>query len=179
MSHRQEVEQVPGEQIWVETRSWSDIKSPVVPLLYTSLGGEVNVWKKKPPQRRLMPVWLKALFSFPGFYLFYLGADAINKILNEKRRYEGKVVIRLRNIFYDKSGREVMSRINIWTNDNPHRQEEWASGLFYPRYPRLGDSRIPVVKVETEAEVFIGQHSFHHITWEGQVDKNAQTQEVS
>lgn len=167
MSHYQVVEQVPGQQIWVETWSWCDSRSPCIPFIYTSLGGEVNVWTVKPKKRNIMPMKLKILCAIPGAYLFWWAAAEINKILMEKHRYKGEIVVRIRNSYCNSAGQEVVPRTNVRSSANPYNQEEWAISLFYPRYPHLGDDSTPVVSIQTEAEVYIGPHSFQHTTWQG------------
>lgn len=167
MSHYQKIEQVPGQQIWVETWSWCDSRSPCAPLIYTSLGGEVNVWTVRPKERKPMPIGVKVLCAVPGVYFFWLVANWINKTIMEKNRYKAEIVIRVRNSYCDDAGKEIVPRTNIRSSANPYTQEEWAVSLFYPRKPRLGEQATPVVSIQTEAEVFIGPHTFHHITWQG------------
>lgn len=175
MSIHQVVEQVPGQQLWVETWSWCDSMSPIAPLIYTSLGGEVNVWTVSPKKRREMPTGLKVLCSIPGIYFFWWAAVEINKIFREKNRYKGEIVIRVRNSYCNSAGQEVAPRTNLRASTNPYTQEEWAISLFYPRYPRLGDHAVPAVSIQTEAEVYIGPHSFHHTTCAGSSNRHDET----
>lgn len=179
MSHYQVVEQVPGQQLWVETWSWCDSRSPCAPFIYTSLGGEVNVWTMEPKKRKLMPIGLKVLCSIPGVYFFWWIAVEINKILMNRYRYKGEIVVRVRNSYCDSAGQEVVPRTNVRSSANPYNQEEWAISLFYPRYPHLGDNSIPVVSIQTEAEVYIGPHSFHHATWQGSSHRSQESCEGS
>ena len=175
MSHHQRVEQVPGQSLWVETWSWCDSRSPCAPFIYTSLGGQVNVWTVEPKERKTMPFGLKVVCAIPGIYVFWWAASLIKKLLMEKNRYRGEIVVRVRNSYRDNSGQEIAPRANIRSSANPYTQEEWAFSLFFPRYPRVGNQPTPVGSIQTEAEVFIGPHSFHHMTWQGSADGSPET----
>lgn len=170
MSEHQRVDQVPGQQLWVETWSWCDSRSPCAPFIYTSLGGQVNVWKVKPKERKPMPMAAKVLCAIPGVYFFWWIAGFLRQVSMERHRYKGEVMIRVRNSYRDRTGQEVVPRTNVRASRNPYTQEEWAFSIFLPRYPHLGNNATPVVAIETEAEVFIGTHPFHIATWAGSVE---------
>lgn len=125
-----------------------------------------------------MPLALKVVCAIPGVYLFWWAANVINKTLMERHRYKAEIVVRVRNSYCDDTGREIVPRTNIRSSANPYNQEEWAISLFYPRYPHLGNSSTPVVSIQTDAEVFIGPHSFHHTTWDGSSKRSGETCEV-
>lgn len=178
MPHYQVVEQVPGQQLWVETWSWCDSRSPCAPLIYTSLGGQVNIWKVKPKERKRMPMALKVLCAIPGVYFLWGAITSANKMLMERHRHRAEIVVRVRNSYCDSAGREVVPRTNVRSSANPYTQEEWSIGLFYPRYPHLEKYSTPVFSIQTDAEIYIGGHTFHHTTWDGLVGRSAETGEA-
>lgn len=171
MSHHQKVEEVAGEQLWVETWSWSDSTSPFAPVVYTSIGGEVILWKERPSERKETPLWLKVLCSIPGINLFCLLGAAIDKANKDKKRWEGteRVEIRIRNVYYDRAGIEVVQKDVICPMKNSCEQKESAVGFFYIAYPKLGASLSLVVTVKTIADITVGHHQFHHETWAGPI----------
>jgi hypothetical protein len=171
MAHHQQIEQVPGTTLWIETWSWSDSTSPFFPWIRTTVGGEVNIWREKPPDRTPAPTWLKVLCSIFPFNLFCLLASAVGNYNQNKKKWKGteQVGIRLSNSYYDRAGVFVEQKDKTCTMENTCEQSETANGFSYIAYPQIGANLTPVVTVQTEADISVGHHTTHHRTWEGPV----------
>jgi hypothetical protein len=173
MARHQEVTQVPGEQIWVETWSWSDSASPFLPFIYTRVGGEVNIWREKPPDREDAPLWRKILCSIPPFNFFCWIFAQIAKSNENKKKLSGNIFrleIKLQNTYYDRAGIQVIQKDQICKNENSCSQEELAVGVGYIKYPKIGANLTPVVGVKTEATVVVGNYPpIHQTTWAGPI----------